>query len=77
MVGQQVGCRSEGRQGIYGYMCAPVDAYIEKGIFGMVLLERCLGQKILGKIFWGIAYKDIRDCSRSGGSSAGRRVERS
>lgn len=41
-------------------MCAPMDVYREKGIFGMVLIESGLDQNFLGKIFWGRSYKDIK-----------------
>jgi hypothetical protein len=41
------------------YVCARGYLY-RKRIFGMVLLEKCRVQKILGKIFLWKAYKDIR-----------------
>jgi hypothetical protein len=75
-IGRMVARWSEGRQRIYGYMCAPMDTYIENRIFGIALIERCLGQKILGKIFLGKAYKDIKGLQSVEVGREGRRVLR-
>lgn len=36
-----------------------------KRIFGKACEKDCWSQNFLGKFFWGIAYKDGRDCSWS------------